>query len=166
MRKCRWDFVKIPCVIPSQTGFPSGQRGGATRRGVGVVGPTSLTVSCIVTPLRTFSYVSFRGPVPESRWIDLRVRAPYVSPADCVLAASCASLGFIPAQAGIGAIQCERTRATPEQSYFLLLWVKIGRLRNTKITGAGWSPLSHRDIIILHHDLDSGVSPRNDNKVM
>ena len=93
----------------------------------------------------------------------MHVRAPYVSPADCVLAASCASLGFIPAQAGIGAIQCERTRATPEQSYFLLLWTKIGRLRNTKITGAGWSPLFHRDIIILHHDLDSGVRPRNDN---
>ena len=118
--------------------------------------------SPLAIPSRTFSYVSFRGPVPESRWIDLRVRAPYVSPADCVLAASCASLGFIPAQAGIGAIQCERTRATPEQSYFLLLWVKIGRLRNTKITGAGWSPLSHRDIIILHHDLDSGTGPRND----
>ena len=38
--------------------------------------------------------------------------------------------------------------ATPEQSYFLLLWIKIGRLRNTEITGAGWSPLSPRDIII------------------
>ena len=147
MKKCRWDFVKIPCVIPSRTGFPSGQRGRAVP-GCRCYRATSLTVSCIVTPLRTFSYVSFRGPVPESRWIDLRVRAPYVSPADCVLAASCASLGFIPAQAGIGAIQCERTRATPEQSYFLLLWTKIGRLRNTKITGAGWSPLFHRDIFI------------------
>ena len=38
--------------------------------------------------------------------------------------------------------------ATPKQSYFLLSWVKIGRLRNTKITGAGWSPLFHRDIFI------------------
>ena len=121
--------------------------------------PPCHTVADRVILSRTCSYVSFRGPVPESRWIDLRVRAPYVSPADCVLAASCASLGFIPAQAGIGAIQCERTRATPEQSYFLLLWVKIGRLRNTKITGAGWSPLSHRDIFICTMTWIPGSGP-------
>lgn len=117
-------FCKNPLCHPVADRVPIWSDGWCAVPGCRCYRATSLTVSCIVTPLRTFSYVSFRGPVPESRWIDLRVRAPYVSPADCVLAASCASLGFIPAQAGIGAIQCERTRPHPNNHIFYYCGLK------------------------------------------
>ena len=133
MRKCRWDFVKIPCVIPSQTWFPSGEPGWCAVPGCRCYRATSLTVSCIVTPLRTFSYLSFRGSVPESRSVMSHLLRTYCH--------SCA-----------GRNRGHTVRANASHTriiiFFLLLWAKIGRLRNTKITGAGWSPLFPRDIFI------------------
>mgnify|MGYP004548222329 CR=1 FL=1 len=97
----------------------------------------------LVIPLRTFSYVSFRGLTPESRSVMSHLVRAYCH--------SCAGRNR--------GHTVRANAATPEQSYFLLLWTKIGRLRNTEITGAGWSPLSHRDIFICTMTWIPGSSP-------